>query len=102
MVKKKKWKDSITNTPASDRSETRQGEIRKVYKHKGEKGVTGISTTRGLYAAATGFRRLLLRDLGFDGARSAIGTLCQPVTSGIDDGGVPGCCCCPSHDVRRL
>lgn len=39
--------------------------------------------TRIHYCAATGLRRLLLRDLGFEGAKSESGTLCQPVTSGI-------------------
>lgn len=43
-------------------------------------------TKRPLYAAATVFRRLLLRDLDLDGPRSESGTLCQPVTSGIDGG----------------
>ena len=53
-----------------------------------------------LHAAMMGFWRLLLRDFDFDGAKSSIGTLCQPVTSGMDGGA------CRSsrgvgHDPRR-
>jgi hypothetical protein len=42
-----------------------------------------VDNDMGIYCAATGFRKLLLRDLDFKGARSESGTLCQPVTSGI-------------------
>ena len=54
-------------------------------KKKKEKIDEHRNQTRSLYAAI-GFRKLLLRDLGLEGAKSESGTLCQPVTSGICEG----------------
>lgn len=63
----------------------RGGESEREKKSNGEEQ-RGYAKRTQVYAAATAFRRELLRDLGFDGARSERGTLCQPVTSGIDGG----------------